>query len=183
MKIAKKVIDCKVEAETFDASSAAVSLTSIMQTGDCMGDALRGQGTDPSQLKLALNSDGTLGFSAPGWGSMKLKSGQPEEEQALSAAPTGSCCGSVPLILDMRLTFHDHALDVEIALKDIDFKAEVDASSGAVSRTSKMQTGACMGDALRGQGKDPSQLKLALNSDGTLDFAALGWDSMKLKSC
>ncbi len=36
VKIAKTVIDCKAEAETFDASSGAVSLTSIMQTGGCM---------------------------------------------------------------------------------------------------------------------------------------------------
>ncbi len=59
-------------------------------------DALRGQGTEPSQLKLTLNSDGTLGFSAPGWDSMKLKSCQIEEYKARVAAPT---------ILDMRLTF------------------------------------------------------------------------------
>ena len=29
------------------------------------------------------------------------------EEQALVAVPTGSCCGSIPLILDMCSTFHD----------------------------------------------------------------------------
>ena len=76
-----------------------------------------------------------------------MKSGQSEEEQALSAAPTGSCCGSAPLFLDKRLTFHDNALDVEIAQKDIDCKAEAeafDASSGAVSRTCYLQTGDCM---------------------------------------
>ncbi len=95
VEIAKNVIDRKADAETFDASSGAVSLTSIMQTGGCVGDALRGQGTDPNQLKMTLNSDGTLGFSAPGWGSMKLPSCQSEEEQGLAAAPTGSCCGSV----------------------------------------------------------------------------------------
>jgi hypothetical protein len=31
-----------------------------MQTEECMGDALRGQGRGKSQLKLALNSDGML---------------------------------------------------------------------------------------------------------------------------
>ena len=52
------------------------------------------------------------------------------------------------------LTFHDNALDLEIAQKDIDCKAEAeafDASSGAVSRTCYLQTGDCMGDALREQ--------------------------------
>ena len=39
--------NAKAEAETFDASSGAVSLTDIMQTGDCMGEAFRGQGKDP----------------------------------------------------------------------------------------------------------------------------------------
>jgi hypothetical protein len=56
-----------------------------MQTVDCLGEALRGQGTDPSQLKLALDVGGTLGFSAPGRGSMKLKGYQDEEEQAVLA--------------------------------------------------------------------------------------------------
>ena len=32
----------------------------IVQTEDCMGDALRGQGEGKSQLKLALHSDGML---------------------------------------------------------------------------------------------------------------------------
>jgi hypothetical protein len=44
--IEKKVIECKAEAETFDASSGAVSQTNIVQTGGCMGDALRRQGKD-----------------------------------------------------------------------------------------------------------------------------------------
>jgi hypothetical protein len=43
---------------------------------------------------------------------MVLKRCQSEEEQALVAAPTGSCCGSAHLILDMRLTFHDNVCDV-----------------------------------------------------------------------
>ncbi len=56
----KKVIDCKAEAEPFAASSGAVSLTDIMQTEDCMGAALRGQGKGKGQLKLTFNSDGIL---------------------------------------------------------------------------------------------------------------------------
>ncbi len=68
----------EVVPETFDASAGAEPLTSIIQTWGCIGDVLRGQVKDPSQLKLTLYSDGTLGFSAPGWGSMKLKSCQSE---------------------------------------------------------------------------------------------------------
>ncbi len=49
-----KVIDCKAEAEAFDASPDAVPLTHIEQTDDCMGDALRGQGAEPNQLRLTL---------------------------------------------------------------------------------------------------------------------------------
>ncbi len=58
--LVKKVIDFTAEAEAFDALSAAVSLTDIMQTGDCMGEALRGQGKGKGQLELTLNSDGIL---------------------------------------------------------------------------------------------------------------------------
>ncbi len=35
-------------------------LTNIVQTEDCMGDALRGQGQGKGQLKLTLNSDGLV---------------------------------------------------------------------------------------------------------------------------
>ncbi len=42
--LAKQVIDFKIEAEAFDASPGAASLTNIAQTGDCVGDDLRGQG-------------------------------------------------------------------------------------------------------------------------------------------
>ncbi len=49
--LVKKVIDFKAEAEAFDASSGAVSLTNIMQTEDCLGEALRGQGKGNGQLK------------------------------------------------------------------------------------------------------------------------------------
>ena len=111
-----------------------------------MGDALRGQGKDSGQLELTLNADSTLGFSAPGWGNMELQS-QAEEEQTLAAAPDGIYCGSVPLTLDMGLTFHGTG---DIGKKVIECKAEAeifDASSGAVPQT--MQTGACMGDTLQ----------------------------------
>ncbi len=40
------------EAEIFDVLSGAVSPTNIMQIGDCVGDALRGQGKDSGRLGL-----------------------------------------------------------------------------------------------------------------------------------
>jgi hypothetical protein len=56
----KCVIDVKAEAAAFDASSGAVLLKNIMQSEDCMGDALRGQVVEPSQLELTLISDGIM---------------------------------------------------------------------------------------------------------------------------
>jgi hypothetical protein len=102
----------------------------------------------------------SLGFLAPGWGSMKLKS-QAEEEQPPAAAPAGSVCGSVLLTLDRGLIFHD---TVDIAKKAIGCKADAetfDDSAGAVSQTAIMQTGGCTGDALRRQGQDALAKTLA----------------------
>jgi hypothetical protein len=128
--IAKKVIESA--AETVDASSGAVSQTDIMQTGGCVGDALRRQGEDAGQPKLTSKTDALLVSWSPSWGSMELKS-QAEEEQTPTAAPAGSLCGSTPLTLNMGLTFHD---TVDIAKNVIDCKAEaetLDTSSRAVS--------------------------------------------------
>ncbi len=93
------------------------------------------------QAKLDYDS-GTLGFAAPGWDSVKLKSCKSKEEQV--AAST---------ILDTRLTFRDKMCDVEEKVIDCKAEAEAfDASSGAVPRANIMQTGNCMREALRGQG-------------------------------
>ncbi len=122
--LVKKGIEFKAGAEAFDVTSGAVLLTIIMQTEDCMGDALRGQGKGKGkgQLKFTLNSDGLVN-------------------------------------------------------EGIELKAEAEAfdgSSDAMLITNIMQTEGCMGDALWGQGKGKSQLKLALISDGTLGFTAPG---------
>jgi len=104
-----------------------------------MGKALRSQQKDPSQLKLSLNADGSMEITTPGWPAMKLKSCQVEEpkEELQLVAPQGSYCGSVPLILDMRVTFNGNTMDfynnVKVAKQVIDCKAEpetFDASSG-----------------------------------------------------
>ncbi len=51
-----KGIGFKAEAEAFDASSGAVLLTNIMQTEDCVGDALQGavQGHEPVEIYFEL---------------------------------------------------------------------------------------------------------------------------------
>ena len=67
--------------EPHAAEAAPAAVTEEKAYMHCMGDALRGQGKDPSQLAFTLDSDGTLGVLGPGWGSMKLKSCQSEEEQ------------------------------------------------------------------------------------------------------
>ena len=95
VEIAQKNTVCIAEAEAFEASSGAVSRTRNMQTGDCTGDAWREQGTDPSQLKLTLNSDGACGFSAPGWGSMKLKICH--DESCIVIDGSGGCAGPADL--------------------------------------------------------------------------------------
>jgi hypothetical protein len=40
-----------------------------------------------------------------------------------------------------------------------------------------------MGDALRGQKKDPSKYLLDVNSDGTLTFESDGYPALKMRSC
>ncbi len=55
----QKVIDCKAEAQAFDASSGAVPPANIMRTGDCMDEALREQGkARPSEVHLELRRFG-----------------------------------------------------------------------------------------------------------------------------
>ncbi len=58
--LANKGIHFKSEAEAFDASNGAVLPTNIMQTEDCVGHALRGQGKGKGkgQLRFSRNCDG-----------------------------------------------------------------------------------------------------------------------------
>ncbi len=72
----------------------------------------------------------------------------------------------------------------------IQFKAEAeafDASSGAVLLTNNMQTEGCVGDDLRGQGKDLCQLELTLNGMlvKKVDFKAEAesFDASPFESC
>ncbi len=58
--IVNNIIDCKADARILDASSCAAPLANIMQTGDCMDEALREQAKDASQPKLILNAEGIV---------------------------------------------------------------------------------------------------------------------------
>merc|ERR1711881_698911 len=162
----------------------------IMNTGDCMGDALRGQKKDPSKFKLSINSDGTLTFHST-WPNLTLKTCSGAEMLAIVApvaAPSGKYCGSVPFILDMSVTFNsdgtvDFYNNVKIAHQVITCKSEKVSISGSdITFPNIMNTGDCMGDALRGQKKDPSKFKLSINSDGTLTFHST-WPNLTLKTC
>merc|ERR1739841_108559 len=70
VKVAHKEIKCPTEkiAET----ASAVTFPNIATTGDCMGDALRGQKKDVSKFTIDINSDGSLPFHSDGWPDLKL---------------------------------------------------------------------------------------------------------------
>jgi hypothetical protein len=71
VKIAHQEINCpKTKVAITD---AAVTFPNIGNTGDCMGDALRGQKKDVTKFKVDINSDGTLTFHSDGWPDLKLK--------------------------------------------------------------------------------------------------------------
>jgi len=71
VKVAHQEINCpKTKVAITD---AAVTFPNIGNTGDCMGDALRGQKKDVTKFKVDINSDGTLTFHSDGWPDLKLK--------------------------------------------------------------------------------------------------------------
>merc|ERR1711939_1140528 len=70
VKVAKQKISCPSEAITI--SDTQITFPNIAKTGDCMGDALRGQKKDTSKFVIDINSDGTLTFHSDGWPNLKL---------------------------------------------------------------------------------------------------------------
>merc|ERR1719282_541223 len=70
VKVAHQEIKCPAEAVAYTAT--AVTFPNIGNTGDCMGDALRGQKKNVAKYMLDINSDGTLSFHSDGYPSMKL---------------------------------------------------------------------------------------------------------------
>ena len=107
----------------------------------------------------------------------------------LGAAPAGAYCGSVPVILDDKITFNgdgtvDFHINVKIAKQVVDCKAEkVTVTASDVHFTDIASTGDCMGDALRGQGKDPTKYFFDINADNTLTFHSDGYPDLKMKPC
>jgi len=109
---------------------------------------------------------------------------------SFSGAPSGAYCGKVPIILDNKITFSsdgtsaDIDINVKIAHKEVVCKAEaVSTSASMVTFPNIAKTGDCMGDALRGQKKDPSKYFLNINSDGSLSFHSDGYPALKMKPC
>merc|ERR1712066_256754 len=71
VKIAHQEIKCKGEAIAISGNS--ITFPNTGKTGDCMGDALRGQKKDVSKYMVDINDDGTLTFHSDGYPAMKLK--------------------------------------------------------------------------------------------------------------
>merc|ERR1712176_872716 len=71
VKVAHQEIKCPSEAVVY--TDTAVTFPNIGTTGDCMGDALRGQKKDTSKYSLSINSDGTLTFHSDGYPGMKMR--------------------------------------------------------------------------------------------------------------
>merc|ERR1712039_770817 len=179
VKIAKQEIKCPSEAVAY--TDTTVTFPNIGKTGDCMGDALRGQKKDTSKYSLTINSDGTLSFHSDGYPSMKMK-----KKAALElAAPSGQYEGYVPFIIDINMDFAADTVNADINVKVA--KQEIKCPSEAVAYTDTTVTfpdigkpGDCMGDALRGQKKDTSKYSLTINSDGSLTFHSDGYPGMKM---
>jgi hypothetical protein len=182
VKIAKQRVTCTGEAIVVTGNK--VTFPNTGKTGDCVGDALRGQKKDPSKYYLDVNSDGSLSFHSDGYPTLKLKKSQ---ELAL-ADPSGSYEGSVPLIIDIKMSFNagdktaDLDLNVKIAKQRVTCTGEAIVVTGnKVTFPNTGKTGDCVGDALRGQKKDPSKYYLDVNSDGSLSFHSGGYPVLKLK--
>ena len=159
-----------------------MTFPNIANTGDCMGDNLRGQKKDVSKYSLDINSDGTLTFHSDGYPDMKLT----KKSVAALAAPSGKYEGSVPFIIDITADFTsatacDFEINVKVAHQDIKCPGEsVALSDTAVTFPNIANTGDCMGDNLRGQKKDVSKYSLDINSDGTLTFHSDSYPGMKV---
>merc|ERR1719158_1923810 len=181
VKIQHQEIKCQKVA--IAVSDTTVTFPNIQKTGDCMGDALRGQKKDVTKFSMSINSDGSLTFHST-WPDLKLTK---QSELAVAAAPSGKYEGSVPLIVDITVNFNaDGTMDfdnnVKIQHQEIKCqKIKVTVTDSSVTFPNIQNKGDCMGDALRGQGKDVSKFSMSINSDGSLTFHSDGYPPMKLK--
>merc|ERR1711991_786183 len=107
---------------------------------------------------------------------------------AAPAASTlsGTYTGSVPFILDMTIVFPgdgtmDFDQNVKVASTEVKCPKEKIAETDAqVTFPESASEGDCLGDALRGQKKDPSKFIIDINSDGSLTFKSDGCPDLKL---
>merc|ERR1711959_721637 len=166
VKIQHQEIKCpKIKVTVSDTS---VTFPNIQTKGDCMGDALRGQGKDVTKFSMSINSDGSLTFHST-WPDLKLKKSSLLE---VAAAPSGKYEGSVPFIVDITCTFNaDGTMDfdnnVKIQHQEIKCpKVAIATSGNTITFPNIQKTGDCMGDALRGQKKDVTKFPMSINSDG-----------------
>merc|ERR1712093_860552 len=70
VKIQHQEIKCPKVPITVNGNT--ITFPNIQKTGDCMGDALRGQKKDVTKFSIGINSDGTLTFHST-WPDLKLK--------------------------------------------------------------------------------------------------------------
>jgi len=109
----------------------------------------------------------------------------PSSVSNVTSSPDGTYEGSVPFIIDVSMAFNIDTVDVDINVKVAHQTVKCpgepfDFSGGTVSFPNISKTGDCMGDALRGQHKDPSKYTMTQNGDGSLTFHS-GFPDLKLK--
>merc|ERR1712159_723104 len=103
-----------------------------------------------------------------------------------AATLSGTYKGSVPLILDMTITFPGDGtmnFDQNVKVASVEVKCPTEKIAETDAQVTFPETGSdgdCMGDALRGQGKDPSKFIIDINADGSLTFKSDGWPDLKL---
>merc|ERR1712139_594143 len=128
------------------------------------------------------NSDGTLTFKSDGYPDLKLT------KKALKAADalTGSYEGQVPFIIDINCDFDGSTkahvdVNVKVASKRFNCATEDIAETDAqITFPNTPNTGDCLGDGVRTDGKDPSKYLINKNDDGTLTFKSDGYPDLKL---
>merc|ERR1711959_185753 len=179
IKVAHQDVNCP--GEVIAMTATAITFPNSGNTGDCIGDGVRSQKKDPSKYSLDINSDGSLTMHSDGYPDMKLT-----KKSFAVAAPSGSYEGSVPFIIAISLditsaTAADLDINIKIAHQEVKCPGETIAMTAtAITFPNTATTGDCMGDALRGQKKDPSKYSLDINSDGSLTFHSDGYPDMKL---
>merc|ERR1712139_379888 len=156
VKVASKRFNCATEdiAET----DSQITFPNTPNTGDCLGDGVRTDGKDPSKYLINKNSDGTLTFKSDGYPDLKLT------KKALKAADalTGSYEGQVPFIIDINCDFDGSAkahVDVNVKVASKRFKCateDIAETDSQITFPNTPNTGDCLGDGVRTDGKDPS---------------------------